>query len=298
MPAGSTKDRSLPQNHEIFDPWNSTSTGHQRAENPYSNTTAWRNTRASKLERQLRTGDCAGSADDGVHTSMAFDGTVGPPSPEGREGCHASNKDVRNGTGEWRWVSEAEAMRAQMGVRDIRSFMGVNKRKAGGEQGDGKNDGKRRGREKLEFHSERKNVSSSRVSTTSTPLSGATPRSRTSSAESDSAPVCASDTMSTVDDTVDDTKEELPAKKIFAGTTVYVNGSTLPQISDHKLKHLLVLHGARISIAIARKTVSHVIVGKPCAAGAGAGGGLAARKLQQEIERGGWKGIRVVGVDW
>ena len=50
---------------------------------------------------------------------------------------------------------------------------------------------------------------------------------------------------------------------------------------------------------MARKSVTHVIVGRPNAgAGLGAGGGLAARKLQQEIARGGWKGVKIVGVEW
>lgn len=299
MPPGSAKDRPLPQNHEIFDPWNSSSTGHQQAENPYANTTAWRNTRGRKLERQFRSGDCVRSADDEVYKSMAFDGTVGPLSPEGNknEKCHPSNKGSRSGTGEWRWVSEAEAKRAHTGVRDIRSFMGVNKRKAGDEEGGGKQLGKKkREREKLEFHTGREGVSSPRVVTTaSTTTSGSTSGSITSSTEPDSVPALANDATSAAGS---DAKEEPAPKKIFAGVTVYVNGSTLPQISDHKLKHLLVLHGARISIAMARKTVSHIIVGKSGVAGAGAGGGLAARKLQQEIERGGWKGFRIVGVDW
>lgn len=88
---------------------------------------------------------------------------------------------------------------------------------------------------------------------------------------------------------------------IFSGTTVFVNGSTMPWVSDHKLKHLLVSHGAKVSISMARKTVSHIIIGQPNTGdgpGLGAGGGLSARKLQQEIARGGWKGVKVVGVDW
>lgn len=85
---------------------------------------------------------------------------------------------------------------------------------------------------------------------------------------------------------------------LFTGTTIYINGSTLPQISDHKLKSLLASHGATIAIGMARRTVTHVIIGQPGTTGQGAGGGLAAGKLQGEIERGGWKGVRIVGVDW
>jgi hypothetical protein len=88
------------------------------------------------------------------------------------------------------------------------------------------------------------------------------------------------------------------SSNLFTGTTIYINGSTLPQISDHKLKALLAAHGATIAITMARKTVSHIIIGQPGTTGQGAGGGLAGGKLQSEIERGGWKGFRVVGVDW
>ena len=90
--------------------------------------------------------------------------------------------------------------------------------------------------------------------------------------------------------------------------TIFINGSTAPRISEYKLKHLLASNGARTSIYMARKTVTHVLVGQPNTGSgsgsgsgttvSGAGGGLAASKLQQEIARGGWKGVKVVSVDW
>lgn len=92
---------------------------------------------------------------------------------------------------------------------------------------------------------------------------------------------------------------------IFTGTTIYINGSTAPQISDHALKRLLIAHGADLSLSLARRSVSHVIVGRPASpsvphgGGAGAGGGLAARKLQTEIQRSGrQRQVKVVGVEW
>lgn len=298
MPTESTTNRRspppTPRNHGIFDPWNSASTGHQRAENPYSNTTAWRDTRARKLERQFRSGDCG----DETPAPAAFDGTVGPslpgdadPDPDtgARDKGSGSGNGALRGAGEWRWVSGAEATRSQLGGRDIRSFMAVGKRKTEDDEGVGGQTGKRkRGVEKLEFQASRREESaSSRMQITSTSVSAATPSMGTET-------VLAVDTTSTTN--TGSSKE--PSTRLFSGTTIYVNGSTLPQISDHKLKHLLVSHGARISISMARKTVSHVIVGQPGAAGTGGGGGLSARKLQQEIERGGWRGVKVVGVDW
>ncbi|KAF2457637.1 hypothetical protein BDY21DRAFT_285734 [Lineolata rhizophorae] len=99
-------------------------------------------------------------------------------------------------------------------------------------------------------------------------------------------------------------KGEVPLEKensrpqIFRGLCVYINGSTAPLVSDHKLRHLLAEHGATLSIALGRKSVTHVILGSPNRNGRGAGGGLAAGKLQKEITRVGGKGIKFVGVDW
>lgn len=105
--------------------------------------------------------------------------------------------------------------------------------------------------------------------------------------------------------------EPKPSKRgIFDGLVVYVNGSTLPSISDHKLKHLLAENGAKISIHLGRRQVTHVIVGQPCGkenaavlgidrtSRPGAGGGLAASKIQKEIKRVGGCGIKYVGVEW
>ena len=93
--------------------------------------------------------------------------------------------------------------------------------------------------------------------------------------------------------------KQLP--QIFSSLTVYINGTTMPLVSDHKLKHLLTTHGARLSIALRRRTVTHVILGKPnMGVGNGAGGGLAGGKLEKEIlrKRGSGKGVRYVSVEW
>ncbi|RAL15053.1 uncharacterized protein BO97DRAFT_237240 [Aspergillus homomorphus CBS 101889] len=88
-------------------------------------------------------------------------------------------------------------------------------------------------------------------------------------------------------------------KKIFASLTIHINGQTTPLISDHTLKRLLVTQGATLSLSLSRK-ITHVIIGVPNAGpgNGGAGGGLAATKIQKEIQRGGWKGIKVVGLQW
>jgi hypothetical protein len=68
-------------------------------------------------------------------------------------------------------------------------------------------------------------------------------------------------------------------------------------ISDHKLKHLLAEHGARHSIALGRRTVTHVILGTVTGKG-GAGAGLAASKIQKEIAKSGGKAVKFVTAEW
>ncbi|PNS16072.1 DNA repair protein REV1 [Sphaceloma murrayae] len=101
--------------------------------------------------------------------------------------------------------------------------------------------------------------------------------------------------------------------QIFANLTIYINGSTYPVISDHKLKHLLATHGASLSTHLGRRSVTHVILGLPSkatrdayastpnVAGRGAGGALASGKIQKEIMRvksAGGKGVRYVSAEW
>jgi len=85
---------------------------------------------------------------------------------------------------------------------------------------------------------------------------------------------------------------------IFKGCVVYVNGSTHPDISDHKLKNLLVEHGACMSIHLARRKVTHVVLGRPKNADRGAGGGLASGKIHMEIRKIRGCSVKYVEVEW
>lgn len=100
----------------------------------------------------------------------------------------------------------------------------------------------------------------------------------------------------------EDAKEEAKSnenKGVFDGLVIYINGSTHPVVSDHKLKHLLAENGAKLSIHLGRRSVTHVILGKPAGSeGSGAGGGLSGTKFEKEIRRVGGCGIRYVGVEW
>lgn len=80
---------------------------------------------------------------------------------------------------------------------------------------------------------------------------------------------------------------------------VFVNGSTYPLVSDHRLKQLLAENGARLSIHLGRRQVTHVILGRPNGSkGDGAGGGLAGGKIEKEIRRVGGCGVKYVGAEW
>ncbi|KAH8169208.1 hypothetical protein LIA77_11334 [Sarocladium implicatum] len=89
--------------------------------------------------------------------------------------------------------------------------------------------------------------------------------------------------------------------RIFDGVVVYVNGSTFPLVSDHRLKQLLSENGGNMSLHLGRRKVTHVILGRPAGgrgAAAGSGGGLAGGKIEKEIRRIGGCGVKFVGVEW
>jgi hypothetical protein len=95
-------------------------------------------------------------------------------------------------------------------------------------------------------------------------------------------------------------------RRIFDGVVVYVNGSTFPLVSDHRLKQILSENGGNMSLHLGRRKVTHVILGRPAGGvaaatargGRGAGGGLAGGKLEKEIRRIGGCGVKFVGVEW
>lgn len=82
--------------------------------------------------------------------------------------------------------------------------------------------------------------------------------------------------------------------QIFKFLNLYLNGSTAPLVSDHRLKQLWVQHGGEVSIGLGRRTVTHVILGE----GISGGGGLASSKIQKEVTRVRGKGIKYVNVKW
>ncbi|OCK84479.1 hypothetical protein K432DRAFT_284269, partial [Lepidopterella palustris CBS 459.81] len=218
----------------FFDPWNSSSTGHQRAENRLAGSASWRDSTNLKLSAQFR-------ARGGGGERIAGAGSGG----FGRRGGRRADGEREGGARGWRVE----------GQRSLREVL----RREGSELGGG-----------VVVVVEDERDMSGGVGEEEDGREGGTAE------EQDAAP---------------------KQKQIFQGLCVYINGSTAPLVSDHKLKLLLAERGARMSIALGRRSVTHVILGAANEAG-GSGGGLAGGKIQKEIQRVGGKGVKFVGVEW
>ncbi|KAL4803590.1 hypothetical protein BDV18DRAFT_163142 [Aspergillus unguis] len=273
----SSKAAPAPKNHFIFDPWNSASSGHQRAEsNPG---TAWQRTREAKLAQQFRSGDC---------TIESF-------------GYNDVTRQYGVNKGEWVWDYGGKGGGNQNGA-------GAGK---GGRIGQGQGQDSKQRDIRSMMKAQKSPLATVPVQDgkiakdTSLPVP-AQPYEQ----EQEPLPDLTPGAFSGIDITPTNITTEIPPQaipsqpimkesKILNGTTIYINGQTTPLISDHKLKTLLVSHGAALSLGLSRR-VTHVIIGKPNQGPGrgGAGGGLAAGKIQKEISRGGWRGIRIVGVEW
>ncbi|EXJ86354.1 hypothetical protein A1O3_03305 [Capronia epimyces CBS 606.96] len=226
---------------KFFDPFNSSSTGHQRAENRLSGSTSWRDSRTYKLLHQLR--DSSGRGGDGHVADL-----VGA-------GSENFGKDGRKENGGWE--VGAPGLRDK-GWQDIRSLMDGNRKRSikslPVEQES--SDSLLSKRPRLEPVSERPEETSRLPSPSRPPAM------------------------------------ETETPQIFRNLNIYLNGSTAPVISDHKLKQLFAQHGGGSSISLGRRTVTHVVVGDSC------GGGLASGKIQKEVALVGGKGIKYVTVHW
>ncbi|RYP92995.1 hypothetical protein DL770_000869 [Monosporascus sp. CRB-9-2] len=228
-----------PMYGQSFDPWNASSTGHQRAENRLAASTGWRDSRNSKLMSQFR---------DGAGGGRRVSDKVG-----------AGSKD---------WDPKAKALiapemraRARNSVADMLAKPGTMKR------------------------------TTASLASTGSEAPSKDARGGVLTAEEEPA------TQRRAEDEQREAEKGRP-RRIFDGVVVYVNGSTHPLVSDHKLKHLLAEHGGRVLTHLGRRQVTHVILGRPTGRGDGAGGGLAGGKLQREIQKVGGCGVKFVGVEW
>jgi hypothetical protein len=241
-----------PQYSRNFDPWNSVSTGHQRAET--RGPQGWRESRNKKMNGQFRAGNSSGPriSDTVGVGSEDFDDRLGLFVPkEVRARATSSVADMLRNPGTMRAASRPSSSSSA-------SRPALPLEKGLGDQNNNKDDG---------------------------------------------GGLTAEEKLTLAREAEDEAGEEEKARRaqergIFDGLVIYVNGSTHPLVSDLKLKHLLSEHGARMSLHLGRRQVTHVILGKPSGPNGGAGGELAGGKLEKEIRRVGGCGIKFVGVEW
>ena len=349
----------------VFDPWNSSSTGHQRADNNLSGSTSWRVSRTKKLHAQLAAGFSSGGGKEG---EGLYD-TVGAGSKEWGVDGRLENGDwddsnimgARNKRGigrEWGdlegWMRGGKVRRLNgPDVEEEEICKGVWDRKA--EEVEER--GEKRDYDVKEDETITENEDTlplSQFSHPSPPYSDAEVKhdippsmgeqktedvttrpsqkmkrkwKRSEFIQTDEAdwvdgippsgqrsPPLSSSTSPSPSPELDNVptsspsknipppQEETPLPQIFQGLTIFISGSTYRLISDHELKYELTSHGAKISLGLARKLVTHVIIGRAnditSGGKEGAGGGLAAGKIQKEVKLIGGKGIKYVGVEW
>ncbi|KAI1617433.1 hypothetical protein EDD37DRAFT_646282 [Exophiala viscosa] len=240
----------------FFDPFNSSSTGHQRAENRLSGSTSWRDSRAYKLRHQFR--DNTGGGGENHLSDLVGAGSEG------------FGKDGRKENGDWE--KGAPGLR-EKGWQDIRSLMdGNRKRSADSVEGEDGKDSITELKKRRTSHIQESEYASR-------------PR------EPDSQLASTQQQLQSTHD--EETKESAPQPpQIFRHLNIYLNGSTAPLISDHRLKQLFAQHGGNTSIGLGRRTVTHVIIGDDC------GGGLASTKIQKEVALVGGKGVKYVTAQW
>lgn len=264
----------------IFDPFNSSATGHQRAENKLSGSTSWRDSRHRKLHQQFSSGAGGGKrVSDSVGAGSEDFGLDGRTENGGFE---KGAKGLRTGGQQSLWAS-----------------MTVKK--------EGNDDSSERPAKRI------KTEDSPAKPQPSTIVSPFTPFRREDGKIRETSWTSPSDLLEPIDllpssgeshtsipksEQLEETVQALSPPQIFSSLNFYINGSTYP-LSDHALKHMINSHGGNMSISLGRKTVTHVIIGKPNSSGnGGSGGGLAGSKIQKEITSMRGKGIKFISAEW
>jgi hypothetical protein len=269
---------SAKPNRRFFDSWNSSSTGHQRADNSPAGSTSWRESRSLKLSNQF-----GGGASGGARLAD----TVGAGSEDfGKDGR------LENGS----WAKRAPGLRGRGQISVVEAFR---VKKLGVED-----TATEKAKTKVMVDGAREQELDIFGIPSAQPVREASSQDQeqVSSYEEhllceNSSPDKQAKEIYQDQDTENTTISKPP--QVFTGTCIYINGSTYPTISDHKLKHLLVTHGARLSIHLGRRSVTHVILGRPNASAVpGAGGGLSASKMQREITKIRGKSVKFVTVEW
>ncbi|KAG5944215.1 hypothetical protein E4U59_007462 [Claviceps monticola] len=235
--------KPVPSRRAPFDPWNSSSTGHQRAETRPG--IGWRDTRRRKLDVQF--GGRPSSAREAQEEDDARGGISLPPRRSVVDMLRRPGLMKADGKGSRNSGKYADAESRELIQQDPET-MGLLR------LGDGiVPEGGTEAEAKVDIKGEDVNAASSLTMSSSS----------------------------------------LPLKRgIFSGTSIYVNGSTFPHISDHKLKHLITQHGGSMVLHLGRRTVTHVVLGTS------GRGGLAGGKTDKEVRRMRGCGVYFVGVEW
>ncbi|OAP56619.1 hypothetical protein AYL99_08731 [Fonsecaea erecta] len=251
MSAYHPKQPPAPQPTRVFfDPFNSSSTGHQRAENRLSGSTSWRDSRTYKLAHQFK--DTTGR---GGHQHLAD--LVGA-------GSENFGQDGRKANGDCQETAQDK------GWQDIRDLMGGTKKRPSG----------------IILIED----TGSACKRPKTSHDGPQLRHKDNT-DSSHLGQRQQDGLDT--NTLQSQSQPQPPQ-IFRNLTIYLNGSSFPVISDHKLKHVFAQHGGNTSISLGRRTVTHVILGNTAAGG----GGLASGKIQKEVHLVHGKGVKYVTAQW
>jgi hypothetical protein len=273
----SNAPRPAKPSREIFDAFNSSATGHQRAENRLSGSTSWRDSRNQKLRNQFTGGSGAGTR---------ISDTVGAGSLDfGQDGRKANGG----------WEKGAPGLR-KGGQQSILDSMGPAKIE---EEAD-RPVKKRKIQDAVPpeptavtnpFTPFRRSDGSIRQ--TSWTSHEATPSHQLSPVEPSTWPKPEDSTSPLGEEQTEDTSKP----QIFANLVLYVNGSCGAHISDHKLKHLWAEHGGVTSVTLGRRTVTHVVLDRPKSSD-GSGGALAGSKIHKEITQSCGAVVKFVTSDW
>ncbi|KAI1306228.1 BRCA1 C terminus domain-containing protein [Xylaria venustula] len=250
-----------PMYGQSFDPWNSSSTGHQRAENRLGVSTGWRDSRNQKLMSQF-----TGGAGGGKRVSD----TVG----EGSQNWDPKAKVL---------ITPEMRSRARSSVLDMLANPGTMKPLTSSSASSAPE-------------------LPSKLTTASTPIPLLGDPQNCTMRSAGPKEMTAEERLAIQREEEDAARQRAKQpRRIFDGVVVYLNGSTHPFISDHKLKHVLAENGGSMSSHLGRRKVTHVILGRPATGGygsGGAGGGLAGGKLQREISKLGGPAVKFVSVQW
>lgn len=241
-PGVSPTKAAQPQFGASFDPWNSSSSGHQRAENRLGASTGWRDSRNAKLHAQFR-GDAKRVSDAVGAGARDWDPklqAVVPPELRARARCSVADMLAKPRTMQ-RSLSSLSSSSSTSLPSAASSSTGVD------------------------------------TATSAAPNKGGQSSTARTTEENERLAEYA-EKADDEDKKTSPDQEEGPGR-LFAGVVVYVNGSTHPQISDHQLKHVLAKHGGRLSSHLGRRQVTHVILGRPI--GGGLAGSKLQKEIQK-----------------